>query len=433
MSIVKRLRFLLLFWPFRWALFLGAMLVLWVVGTDNAFKGEAFIPVELHLIIWMILASSFIIVFIALFFLCLYWCLLFFQRKKIHLHYDGEYFIVEPVFQPFLGALQLRLKRNQQWDEEVIIMSPTPSYRFHLGHIAMQGQLKHSIPAIRVEQVDGIMIHLVDTFHFFSFSLYLPIQLQYEQKPIEGEEKPQLLLRGNSDIDEVKTMLSQKKRADDLFQLKSFEPGDDIRRIVWKLFARHRTLMVRKPDMEKEYSKNTKVLVIFDFSPLMNSKGDLLTYLEALYKQKVYNVVCGLLANGRPIDISFNGRDWHTGVTNSQLRTLITNVNYNETIALHELKGDSIPNIVFTSSLSQMQYLDALQSFRMQWVLVDVFHALNAPLDSFWTYQLIIRPNNYRQYRIHRTWLGWQKRKLLLDHWKGMQEKLAHLTYLYVA
>ncbi|MBU3677264.1 MAG: DUF58 domain-containing protein [Chitinophagaceae bacterium] len=433
MFILNRLRFIVLCWPFRWALLLGALLVMWVLGTDNPLKEEGAIPVELDLIIWMILMSSFSIVLIAFLILCLYWCLLFFQRKKIQLQYDGTYFILQNVFQPFLGALRLRLKRNQHWDYDAITMTPLPLHRFHLGRITMQGQLKHAVPAIRVEQVDGMLIHLVDTFHFFSFSMYVPMQLHYEQNPIEGASYPELKLQGNVDTDDVNRLMSIKKQSGDLFQLKSFEPGDDIRRIVWKLFARHQTLMVRKPDIEIVYAKHISVLVIFDFTSIPHAHGDLLTYFEAIYKQHVYDVLCGLLAKGSPTDLSFNGTSWYTSVTASELKQIITGVNCYEPMTLYEMNSNSMPDLVFISSLAHEKNVSSIQAMRLPCILVDLFQSLQQAKGSFWVTRLMIRPKNEVQYQLHRAWLRCSKRKQLLQDWNGVQEKLAHLTILYVA
>lgn len=40
----------------------------------------------------------------------------------------------------------------------------------------------------------------------------------------------------------------EKKQLEDLFAFKTFESGDDPRRIVWKIYGKNRTLHVRKPD-----------------------------------------------------------------------------------------------------------------------------------------------------------------------------------------
>lgn len=65
------------------------------------------------------------------------------------------------------------------------------------------------------------------------------------------------LLSSNAQEQQTKN----KKNDGDLFQYKNFESSDDIRRIIWKVYAKNEELIVRTPDKEYENTYETQITI----------------------------------------------------------------------------------------------------------------------------------------------------------------------------
>lgn len=85
-------------------------------------------------------------------------------------------------------------------------------------------------------------------------------------------------------------LVSAPPNEGNLSKIKPFESGDDIRRIVWRVFAKDKSIMVRILEMEKAYYQHFKILGIFqnDFISLTNTLSD--TALLTSYKNYIWTV-----------------------------------------------------------------------------------------------------------------------------------------------
>lgn len=424
MLTVSRFRFLMFLWPFRGALFLGSLIVLWLLSFFSMKSIEANQSTSmLEFLVLLILIPSFVLVIISFLLLVISWCFLFFQRKKIQFESKGDTFILQPIFRPLLGSLHLRLKRNQNWDQQTMVMLPDNSAKWQWGMISMVAQKACSVPSIRVESVEGIMLHIDDVFHFFTLTVFLPLNYAYYRKPSNNDQRYNELIRLKED-QEGTQLTSRKKQRDELFQLKLFEPGDDVRRIAWKLLAKHNTLMVRKPDIDRVYAKETQVLILFDFNLMDIQYPDLVVYFEAIYKQQVYSMLCGMLDKEMPITLSMDGSIWHPISSKIQLSLLITEADYSRTLEQGTNTVHAFNGMVFMSSLTHRRVLNHLSLSNINWILIDLFKSLEVKDDLIWGESLVLRPKNSVFDRLVYQWQMYSKRKETLLAFNSLKQQL---------
>ena len=107
------------------------------------------------------------------------------------------------------------------------------------------------------------------------------------------------MLKGNQDNDvapkKTETLdvrIDQMRRVEgELLHYKSFEAGDDVRRIVWKVYARNRELVVRQPEMFEPYASHLYFYASFRAAVKAGWLGeDYLKEMLNYYKNSVWTV-----------------------------------------------------------------------------------------------------------------------------------------------
>jgi len=100
----------------------------------------------------------------------------------------------------------------------------------------------------------------------------------------------------------VPSVSEQKfKVAEDFFDQKRYEPTDDSRRLLWKVFARSRELLIRIPERDSVIDADVEMHILFynSFSELQPSElrrmfdtylGDIVRFFEALLRQRSLNI-----------------------------------------------------------------------------------------------------------------------------------------------
>ena len=119
----------------------------------------------------------------------------------------------------------------------------------------IMGRSRLLLPDIREYQLRGGFVYFEDMLHLFSFAAAQPLSGTFYQPP---------LLRDVPDADvqprkteSLDVRIDQMRRVEgDPLAYKDFEPGDDVRRIVWKVYARNRELVVRMPERFEPYASH---------------------------------------------------------------------------------------------------------------------------------------------------------------------------------
>jgi hypothetical protein len=142
---------------------------------------------------------------------------------------------------------------------------------------------------IKTYSIDKGIIFFQDFFRLFSLPYFVRQQDIFWNLPTvkEGIEPNVSAMKSEDNI--VKT--EKLKRVDgELLHYKNYSPSDDTRRIVWKIFAKNKQLVVRIPEVLNPFANHIVFLPSFSnifINPINKPYNDeMLNY----YKQNVFNI-----------------------------------------------------------------------------------------------------------------------------------------------
>ena len=111
------------------------------------------------------------------------------------------------------------------------------------------------IPDIKEHEVEIVILYFEDMFRLFSFP-YIFSNVQKLLTVPEQSEKISLDVNPDKTIEQEQRIQTPKRIQGELFNYKHFEAGDDIRRIVWKIYAKNKELVVRVPETMDPYASH---------------------------------------------------------------------------------------------------------------------------------------------------------------------------------
>jgi hypothetical protein len=188
------------------------------------------------------------------------------------------------VFSDFTVTDELQLYKNQYAKSKIL-----RSGIYSAEGVYLSDRKKYDIYRITV--------FFEDMFRLFS----LPYNLSYEKQvytvPPKSVFKDIKILPNKTTEQTVKIENPQKVQGE-LFNYKNFESGDDIRRIVWKIFAKSRELVVRVPEIVDPHASEIEMFTSFHSTVSEFDKSVFSTYLLNNYKDRLRIVYETAKSNG---------------------------------------------------------------------------------------------------------------------------------------
>jgi hypothetical protein len=205
------------------------------------------------------------------------------------------------VFRPLLGSIQSRLIFSDRRMTDKIILDaniPKPKHWWRLG-ISGQGQtLLHDRGIYDVEKV---LISFTDMFGLVSLPCGVAFNQQLYTLPQQLEPKS-IKANPNSTEEQLQRIDIPKRVEGEHVNYKEFEAGDNINRIVWKIYAKSGQLVVRIPETKDPYASHVYFYVSF-FHGLKMQGGIFEIELLNVYKDQVRNLFEALQRNGYDVRI----------------------------------------------------------------------------------------------------------------------------------
>ncbi|HRI22367.1 MAG TPA: hypothetical protein PLA68_15505, partial [Panacibacter sp.] len=159
--------------------------------------------------------------------------------QKIHIK-------ISPLLKPLLGFVKLRLQYDeQQYSDKFALVQDNEKKLISLNYA---GDYQWNLPEIKEYHVEKLIVYFEDLFQFFSFTVALPVEDRFHTNPFAPPVKnfnisPRKTEDTSSRIEEL------KKVEGEYLNYKNFENNDDVRRIVWKIYAKNKELVVRIPEV----------------------------------------------------------------------------------------------------------------------------------------------------------------------------------------
>lgn len=295
--------------PFTWYFFLFVLCCTlgfaWI-KTFDALPDTAYadiFPLLLKVAIWF-LVTILVVSLLTVVFSFLYF---YIKKKKNIVQFGVEtkgttgsnkkgkqeiYLRIHPVIKPLLGFVKIRLQYDEQHFSNKFSLVEQKAAK--LISTTIEGTYRWQLPIIKEYRIEKAILYFEDFFQFFSFAVPVATNNRFFTAPTDTVTKtirtfPRKTENTNTRIEEIKRVEGE------YINYKNFEGNDDVRRIVWKIYAKNKDLVVRIPEVLDPYASHVYLYASF-FSSFGNDLGDVIeipflnyykTFIWSVYRQLV--------------------------------------------------------------------------------------------------------------------------------------------------
>ncbi len=205
------------------------------------------------------------------------------------------------VVRPLLGTIQARLIFSDKRISDRIVLDvniPKPKHWWRQG-IRGTGQIL--LHDRGIYDVEKILVSFTDMLGLISLPYRVSFKQQLFTLPRMAAQR-NVKATPNSTEDQLQRIDIPKRVEGEHVNYKEFEAGDNIQRIVWKIYAKSGQLVVRIPETKDPYASHLYFYVSF-FHGLNLQGGAFETELLNIYKDRIRNLFEALQRNGYDVKI----------------------------------------------------------------------------------------------------------------------------------
>jgi len=205
------------------------------------------------------------------------------------------------VFRPFFGSIQAQLVFSDHQLSHPILLDGNKRKRRNLWRSGIFGEGRTFLHDRGIHDVEHIHFSFVDMLSLVS----LPVTAESVQQvfTLPKPKTAQTIHAQPHSTEEQKHRIDIPKRVEgEYVNYKEFEYGDNIQRIVWKIYAKSGELVVRIPEIKDPYASHLYFYVSY-FNGLSAENGAFEVELLNVYKDYIRNVFEALQRNGYDVRI----------------------------------------------------------------------------------------------------------------------------------
>lgn len=194
------------------------------------------------------------------------------------------------AFRPLLGFVKGRLFYDDYLLSGKFPLLGSRPARGRFFRSAIAGKSRLLLPDIREYQLRGAFVFFEDMLRLISLPVREASSAQFYQPPMLVRQEEKAMQPKKTESMDVR--IDEMRRVEgELLNYKDFEAGDDVRRIVWKVYAKNRDLVVRTPEMFEPYASHLYFYASF-YASLPSGWLDSPFLAEMLnyYKNRVWTV-----------------------------------------------------------------------------------------------------------------------------------------------
>lgn len=194
------------------------------------------------------------------------------------------------TWRPLLGYISGRLILNDNRLSEPFVLASTQFKKNSLRVASVYGNNTMSFPDIKEYQVSGTLLYFEDMLRLIRLPLRQQQPGSFFNPPRSGTHQepavqPQAVQEQEVRIEQLRNVPG------DYLNYKQFEYGDDVRRIVWKVYGKNRELIVRNPEVRNPYASRIEMYASFHNSLFTMIPDSVITNtLLNTYKNAVWSI-----------------------------------------------------------------------------------------------------------------------------------------------
>jgi hypothetical protein len=217
------------------------------------------------------------------------------------------------------------------------------------------GDVQLQVNDVREYHIQKGFLYFQDLFCLFSFTFSFAVNQIFENYPKQLQE-----LENNNYPKQSKEMtirIPELRRVDgELLQYKKFNTSDDTRRIIWKIFAKNRELVVRTAEIFNPFTSHLTMYASYQFGIGLLPNSLLTNQLLNYYKDAVYTVYDVLQANEYAVQYFSD----QSAMTETSALQQITNSTWQKNVPPQDLIKPKLAAVICLSSLNSIKDIELL-------------------------------------------------------------------------
>ncbi len=195
---------------------------------------------------------------------------------------------ISGIIRPLFGYIRLRLIYDEGYISSKFSLIAS-KLNEHFFSTQIHGTYHWPVKNIKEYDVKSAVIYFEDFFQFFSFTSSLDAKNNFYTYPLKASierisAQPKKTEDTSIRIDEI------RKVEGELLSYKNFEDNDDVRRIVWKIYAKNKDLVVRIPEVNDPYASH-----IYFYASFYNAlSNDIYTEFNTVFLDNFKTIVWNL-------------------------------------------------------------------------------------------------------------------------------------------
>lgn len=363
------------------------------------------------------------------------WCK---RKARIHLNLSTDLIenelhqkqtvrlLIKPVLKPLFGFVKIRLQYDKSLYSSKFSLIETSTRQFFNNTI--DGVYHWPLPEIKEYHVQKAILYFEDFLQFFSIAVDLPANNNFFTQPTaqsisELKVFPRKTEETSSRIEELRRVEGE------YLNYKNFENNDDVRRIVWKIYAKNKELVVRIPEIMDPYASH--IYLYTSFFTNFNIQGNSVVEVPFLnyYKVLAWTVYQDLVKKGFEVkyiadqDIAKK----HFADEQQVVKYMISTSKWHSNKDLSNFVNTRDAAVVMISSLSDVKQVEELAEKHgndIKFIYVKLTDSLRRQNAFDWVQWVFIRhqDNDVESYK--RIWSLSPARLKVSDNEKSLEEIL---------
>ncbi|MBL7766551.1 MAG: hypothetical protein JNJ58_10680 [Chitinophagaceae bacterium] len=193
------------------------------------------------------------------------------------------------ALRPALGFVKMKLGYDKKYFTETFILADRVKKQFISFRAGVEGQNTLLLPDIREYHFSTAILFFEDMLQFFSFPVVAPVHCQVTNIPETLLQKTEELPPKKTEEELVRIEQLRKVEGEHL-NYKKFEDSDDVRRIVWKIFAKNKELVVRIPETMDPFASHIYLYASFFHASALDTYTEYQKVMLNRFKNCVWTI-----------------------------------------------------------------------------------------------------------------------------------------------
>jgi len=199
------------------------------------------------------------------------------------------------ALRPFLGFIKVKLVFQDYHQTSVFPLENAVREQRKFFRTGITGAQTAALYDIKEYTILQVVVFFEDMFQLFRFPFrYRLTKSIYTTPPTVALEE--LIVDPNRTEEDTLRIQTLKRIEGEHLNYKNFESGDDVRRIVWKIYAKNKELVVRIPEIVNPYASH--IYMIGSFYQTISVKPAIASFFLNYYKTILENTVHSLKKEG---------------------------------------------------------------------------------------------------------------------------------------